>query len=219
MTDFIKLFNRAFNRDDFDDFCNSKKEEKTFTKIIGKFYLQNKFKEFNIKLTNDPLKMIGCGFTIPSSYSPTSPSFKYLPSFVLQDYIGMIYITDGTSVVRDINGIKFKAPRYIARAFVMITKTGRILFKMPTYTEYDDFFWAFDSVKEVGYGCVYSKTKAPEIHLDVLKLYYCPDSKRDKRYEKQHLALCGHMYPSREAEDIYKERKNNGIFANFLRGK
>lgn len=201
MSDLIEKFNKAFCRNDFQDFCCYKQQpENIFTKKIGKFTNEKTGEVETIWFTNDPEKMLGCGYTIKSSYSPTSESFKYLPSFVLQDYIGMIYITSGKNIEKNFNGIVFNAPEYKAREFVMIhPKTGYILYKMPIYTEDTFYIGAFDSVKENGFGCVKSYTKAPEIHLDVLSL--CRVDAECVPFNKAHYAICAIMYPCKEYVD------------------
>jgi len=211
MVDMIEKFNNAFDRSDFQDYCFYKQQAgNIFTKKIGK-YINTKTNEVEtIWFTNDPEKMIGCGFTIKSSYSPDSKSFKYLPSFVLQDYIGMIYIKTENTIKKDINGIEFEAPEYKARAFVMIhPKTGYILYKMPTYCSENEYYYAFDSIKEVGFGCIKSYTKAPEIHLDVLAICLIDSERVAFEMPKAHYALCAIAYPCKEYVD---NRFNKGYW-------
>ena len=193
---------KAFNRDDLLDFTGQYKQKgKYFDIVVGKY------KDYDIRLTNDPEKLLGCGFRLQSSYSPTSISFKYLPSFVLQDYIGMLYITDGERYKLDMNGIDFIAPNYLARAFVMIVpNTKDILFKMPTYSD-KEYYDAFDDIEDKGWGYIYSNTKAPEIHLDVLDLYQV---KHNTGYHNEHIAICGTPYPCKENASRFQYTKYYG---------
>jgi hypothetical protein len=195
--DMIEKFNKAFKRNDLGSFCLLKKNDGAiFDKIIKDYIHPYTGEKYAIHLTNDPIKMLGCGFRIKSSYSPSSPSFMYLPTFVLQDYIGMLYITDGTTIVKDINGIEFEAPNYIARAFVMINPDSHyILCKMPTYyTPSDKSLWyCFEDVKEKGFGVCKTKTFAPEIHLDCLDLFYADLHSGQK--PQAHIAVCGVKQP------------------------
>ena len=193
---------KAFNRDDLLDFTGQYKQKgKYFDVIVGKY------KDYDIRLTNDPEKLLGCGFRLQSSYSPTSTSFKYLPSFVLQDYIGMLYITDGTRYKLDMNGIDFIAPNYLARAFVMIVpNTQDILFKMPTYSD-KEYYDAFDDIEDKGWGYIYANTKAPEIHLDVLDLYQV---KHNTGFANEHIAICGTPYSCKESASRFQYTKYYG---------
>lgn len=202
--EFIKKLNKTFDRNDLDLFCAKKKQYGAiFDKIIKDYIHPETGEKYAIHLTNDPEKMLGCGFRIKSSYSPTSPSFKYLPSFVLQDYIGMLYITDDTTVSINVKGTEFEAPNYLVRAFVMLNPDSNyILFKMPTYTD-DKYLWgAFDFIKEKGFGIVKSNTFSPEIHLDCLELYYADLVHGDR--PQTHIALCGVRQPCVENMKAYK---------------
>lgn len=188
-------FMRAFNRNDLLDFIGkSKSRERFYDRVIGHW------KKYQIHLTNDPEKMLGCGFRLHSSYSPDSPSFKYLPSLVWQDYMGMLYITDGSRYKMEMNGEEFVAPNYLARAFVMINPgTTEMLVKMPTYAD-PEFYKAFDNVEDKGFGHVGVFNKAPEIHLDTLKLYQWGNH---AGFMDQHIAICGSPYPCKESVAIY----------------
>lgn len=201
--DSINKFNKAFNRKDLGAFCCKKKMEcEIFDKIIKDYIHPLTGVKYAIHITNDPEKMIGCGFKIKSSYSPSSKSFKYLPTFVLQDYIGMLYITDGTTIETNVNGVEFEAPNYIVRAFVMLNPdTHYILCKMPTYTEDKHMYNAFDSVKEKGFGICKTPTYAPEIHLDCVDLYYA--DLVSGSHPQSHIAVCGVHQPCLE---YYKDR-------------
>lgn len=193
---------KAFGRDDLLDFTGQYKQKGRFFDIVV-----GKYKGMSIRLTNDPEKLLGCGFRLQSSYSPTSASFKYLPSFVLQDYIGMLYITDGTRYKLDMNGIDFVAPNYLARAFVMIAPGSQdILFKMPTYSD-KEYYDAFNDIEDKGWGYVYANTKAPEIHLDVLDLYQV---KHNTGYPNEHIAICGRQYPCKESASRFQYAKYYG---------
>lgn len=207
MADIITKFNKAFARNDLQDFCFYKQQAgNIFTKKIGRFTNEKTGTIETIWFTNDPVKMLGCGYTIKSSYSPTSVSFKYLPSFVLQDYIGMIYIKGDNTIEHNFNGETFEAPEYKVRAFVMIhPKTGYILFKMPTYTADDTYRYAFESIRESGFGMVKSYTKAPEIHLDVLSL--CRVDSECEAFNKAHIAICAIGYPCKETVEAYKKHR------------
>lgn len=198
----INKMMKAFGRDDLLDFTGQYKQKSRFFDIVV-----GKYKGYDIKLTNDPEKLLGCGFRLQSSYSPTSASFKYLPSFVLQDYIGMLYITDGTRYKLDMNGIDFVAPNYLARAFVMIVPGSHdILFKMPTYAD-KEYYCAFDDIEDKGWGYIYTRTKAPEIHLDVLDLYQV---KQNSGYANEHIAICGRQYPCKENASRFQYTKFYG---------
>ena len=204
------LFNKAFERDDMQLFTTLKNDQRNiFDIVVGKFKASDGTRH-DIHYTNDPIKMLGCGYRIVSSYSPQSESFKYLPSFVLQDYIGMLYVADEHLYYIDRNDIRLAAPNYLVRAFVMIDpESRRILYKMPMYTdEHTKFATVFDSIKEEGFGFLRSETVAPEIHLDVLDLYKPKDAKGNKMYPKAHIAICGRQYPSREAQDAYYLKMN-----------
>lgn len=203
----VELFNKVFERTDMDKFTTMKNDPNNiFDDIIGEFKLKNTV--HNIHFTNDPIKLLGCGFRIPSSYSPQSESFKYLPSFVLQDYIGMLYISDDSCYYICRNGEKIIAPNYLVRAFVMFNpQTKKILYIMPQYTDDYNLQTAFLGVEEVGHGILTSDTVAPEIHLDVLRLLKVGGSKG--KYPKRHIAICGNDYPIRENEVRWLEKLNS----------
>lgn len=206
MTTF-ELFNKVFERTDMDKFTTLKNDQNNiFDNVIGEF--KAKGEAHKIHFTNDPVKLLGCGFRIESSYSPQSESFKYLPSFVLQDYIGMLYITDGSSYYIEKNGERIIAPNYLVRAFVMFNpQTKKILFKMPVYTDNNNLYFAFESIDDVGHGILTSDTVAPEIHLDVLDLLYVGGTNKGL-YPKRHIAICGHQYPIRENREAWIEKMN-----------
>ena len=94
-------------------------------------------KEFKIKgliYTNDPVKMLGCGTAAHSSYSPSAPFYKHLPSLVLQDYVYMAYYTDGTVSEWTRNNVLFSCPYYITRSFVI--KKDRDMYYIGFYGQY-----------------------------------------------------------------------------------
>lgn len=199
----IDKMNIAFKRNDLGFFCMKKKQEGAiFDKIIKDFIHPVTGEKCAIHITNDPAKMLGCGFRIQSSYSPSSMSFKYLPTFVLQDYIGMLYITDGSTIAVNVRGIDFEAPNYLARAFVMLNPdTNYILCKMPTYTDDKSLYNAFDFIKEKGFGVIKSNTFPPEIHLDCVELFYA--DLLHGGHPQSHVAVCGVRQPCIE---YYKEK-------------
>lgn len=199
------IFNKAFGRDDLQNYTTKKNnEENIFDEVIGKFHLTDGTIH-EIHFTNDPVKMLGCGFRIKSSYSPESESFKYLPSFVLQDYMGMLYIKADGQYYIERNGLEIVAPNYASRMFVMINpESKKILYKMPVYTDDQRFAGAFEQVEEEGFGKLLSDTVAPEIHLDVLELYRAPKTKG--QFPKRHIAVCGGVYACRENIDRYHKR-------------
>lgn len=199
----IDKMNKAFDRKDLGSFCEKKKTNGAiFDKIIKDFIHPKTGQTYGIHITNDPEKMLGCGFRILSSYSPRSQSFKYLPTFVLQDYIGMLYITDEKELTINVKGNEFKAPNYLARAFVMLNPdTSYILCKMPTYTDDDFLYSVFDFIKEKGFGIIKSNTYPPEIHLDCLDLYY--SDLFNGNHPKSHIAVCGIRMPCIE---YYKDK-------------
>jgi len=201
--DTIDKMNRAFGRKDLGLFCMKKKQDGAiFDKIIKDFIHPKTGEKCAIHITNDPEKMLGCGFRIQSSYSPKSSSFEYLPTFILQDYIGMLYITDGSTIAINVKGIEFEAPNYLARAFVMLNPdTNYILCKMPIYTDDHDLYGAFDFIKEKGFGVIKSNTFAPEIHLDCVELFYA--DLVHGGHPQSHVAVCGVQQPCIE---YYKQR-------------
>lgn len=155
-----------------------------------------------INFTNDPMKMILCGASIESSYSPQSPSFKYLPTLVLQPYIGMIYIKDPeyTMVLNTPKG-ELIAPKYKCRAFVMCTGK-KILKKFPTYTEDHTLYNAFDCIKDKPLAVIHSNTPPVQIHLDCMDMF---------EQESGHTAVCGRrITPFETIEMYYKNNKFRG---------
>lgn len=222
----IEKFNRAFKRNDFYDFTTIKGNPNNIFDIVvgGKDGME-------VHLTNDPEKMLLCGATIPSSYSPTSASFKYLPSLVLQDYMGMLYIQETHNEAKQyqygiFNGERFDAPTYLARAFVML-RGNYIVGDMPIYSQPtiagNKAYEAIDNLLEQTFYLTgwyepfptfEAETKAPEIHLDTLRLYNRPDKvKEGERYTKWHFAVNlngAAKYPCRETMDCnisYKKGK------------
>lgn len=199
------IFNKAFGRKDLQNYTTTKNnEDNIFDEVIGKFHGTDGTLQ-DIHYTNDPIKMLGCGYRIKSSYSPESKSFKYLPSFVLQDYIGMLYIRADGDYYIERNGVVLEAPNYAVRAFVMINpESKKILFKMPVYTDDTRLYGAFDSIPHEGFGKVLSDTVAPEIHLDVLDLLRAPNT--NGSFPKRHIALCAKQYGCKESTDEYIAR-------------
>lgn len=199
------IFNKAFGRNDMQNFTTRKNNENCiFDVVVGQFRATDGTVK-DIHYTNDPVKMLGCGYRIKSSYSPESESFKYLPSFVLQDYIGMLYIRADGNYYIERNGIVLEAPNYASRMFVMINpESKKILYKMPVYTDDVRLRGAFDSIEHEGFGRVLSDTVAPEIHLDVLDLYRAPNTKG--AFPKRHIGVCGMTYACRESVDAYQMR-------------
>ena len=111
--------------------------------------------------TTDPVKLLGCGATVYSSYSPDAPFYDFLPSFIFQDYVGMLYRTDGTNVRFDYNGVELECPTYITRCFVLNGEEGRKIC-MPSYG-----FGKPVGIKDESESVIIeSDDKAPEIHLD-----------------------------------------------------
>lgn len=169
----------------------------TITKVIGKTPDGK-----DVWFTNDPEYMLLCGATIPSSYSPLSESFKYLPTLVLQPYIGMIYVKHEENGVMYIPTDKgdVEAPRYACRAFVMHEK-GKILAKFPTYYEKEDDFRALDNWNTKKFVSITSITPPVEIHLDCMEQYV---------HEYGHVAVFGKYITPQEQLDMFT-RKYKGV--------
>lgn len=165
------------------------------TKVIGKTPDGK-----DVWFTNDPEYMLLCGATIPSSYSPSSESFKYLPTLVLQPYIGMIYVKHEEDDVMYIPTDKgdVEAPRYSCRAFVMHEK-GKILAKFPTYYEDIDDFGALDEWQTTKFVSITSATPPVEIHLDCMEQYV---------HEFGHIAIYGKYITPQEQLDMYHNKTN-----------
>ena len=181
---------------------NKRKDIKTETKIIGKTPDGK-----DIYFTNDPEQMLLCGATILSSYSPDSPSFVYLPTLVLQPYIGMIYVRDGsTGLYIATEKGNIVAPKYLSRAFVMHKDLG-IVAKFPTYSERgrecDLEEWESDE-----HVIIESDTPPIEIHLDCLD---------QLKKENGHVAVFGKYITPQEQLDMYRQtrkeelKNDNGI--------
>lgn len=111
--------------------------------------------------TTDPVKLLGCGATVYSSYSPDAPFYDFLPSFIFQDYVGMLYRTTGDNVKFDYNGVEFECPAYATRRFVLTGEDGGKIC-MPSY----GFASPVGIKDESASVIIKSDDKAPEIHLD-----------------------------------------------------
>lgn len=154
-----------------------------------------KTKHGEVWFTTDPEKMLMCGASIKSSYSPDSKSFDYLPTLVLQPYIGMIYIAYDENWGLDTTAGMIVAPKYKCRAFVM-HENGNILAKFPTYEEPNKFL--FDPLKmfepEKKFVAITSNTPPVEIHLDCMDLWHHKDG---------HVATYGQYINPQELVDEY----------------
>lgn len=161
------LFPDDYNR--WERIIEEREKYETFDKVVG---TTDDGKD--IHLTNDPEKMLLCGARIQSSYSPSSPSFKYLPSMVLQPYIGMLYVTDGQQYYIATDEGDIVAPNYLVRAFVMFTgdiSAHQIGYVMPEYTDYHKLYGTFDEFYADECAFVTSDTPPIEIHLDCIQQY------------------------------------------------
>ena len=165
------------------------------TKIIGKSTSGK-----DVWFTNDPEKMLLCGATIPSSYSPSSESFKYLPTLVLQPYIGMIYTEhkDGLQMYIPTDKGDIEAPKYECRAFVM-HDNGKILAKFPTYTSnsFNDSYFELEEWEKTDFVSITSATPPVEIHLDCMDQFKHPDG---------HVAVFGKYITPQEQLDMFKRK-------------
>lgn len=130
------------------------------------------------RITNDPVKMLGCGATVSSSYSPDSPSFDFLPSFVFQPYVSMVYKPSGNTVKFEHNGVELECPEYNTRCFVLMNE--ECVKCLPSYGK--PGVKGFKVSAEPQTFVVHSPTRPPEIHLDGVDLYYDGDA---------HYAVCG----------------------------
>ncbi len=147
----------------------------------------------NVRLTNDPELMIMCGATIPSSYSPDSPSFPFLPTLVLQPYIGMLYVPSATGdkYTIETKAGNITAPEYACRAFVIINKDREILAKMPTYSLMAGCDW-LDDYATTNAVAVKSQTPPIQIHLDCIDQYKMDDG---------HMIVCGSYIQPQEFKE------------------
>lgn len=163
------------------------------TKVIGKTPTGQ-----DIWFTNDPEKMLLCGATIPSSYSPVSPSFMYLPTLVLQPYIGMIYVVhkDKLQMYLPTEKGDIEAPKYYCRAFVM-HKNCEILAKFPTYGGSNGWCEDLDAFERDEFTAIKSDTPPVEIHLDCMDQFATKDG---------HVAVFGKYITPQEQVDVYKKR-------------
>lgn len=192
---YIKMFPKK--KDVLIAIWKERKKIKTETIPIGKT-----FGGKDIWFTNDPDLMLMCGATIPSSYSPNSPSFEYLPTLVLQPYIGMIFVEENSDdqMVLNKNGCEVVAPRYKCRAFVM-HKDGDIVAKFPTYTSSKSGWdYDLDSFDKNEFAMIESKTPAVQIHLDCMDQYKTKDG---------HCAIFGNFITPQEYID---NRLKGGMF-------
>ena len=119
------------------------------------------------RVTNDPVKMLGCGATVSSSYSPDSPSFDFLPSFVFQPYVMMAYKTNGNTVKFEHNGVELECPEYDNRCFILYNDAGVVC--LPSYGKPGQ--GEFSVQDELETIVIHSPTRPPEIHLDGVSLY------------------------------------------------
>lgn len=176
-----------------------RKKVQTFDVVVGKYDGQD------IHLTNDPEKMLMCGARIRSSYSPDSQSFEYLPSMILQPYIGMLYIPSEHQYYLDTPKGRIVAPDYKVRAFVMLdqldwvvdkdVKYNKPLFIMPVYTDDFSLYDAFDGVESKIFGMAMSNTPPIDIHLDVIRMFVQGEG---------HIAICGDEILPKETKTMWK---------------
>lgn len=170
-----------------------REHEDNITKVIGKTPDGD-----SVWFTNNPQQMLLCGATIPSSYSPSSESFKYLPTLVLQPYIGMIYVIHKDKIQMYIPTDKgdILAPKYACRAFVM-HNNGEILAKFPTYFDSNYYCCALDEWDTKKFVSITSATPPVEIHLDCMDQFW---------HENGHVAVFGKYITPQEQVDMYKKR-------------
>lgn len=152
--------------------------------------------------TNNPEMMLLCGATILSSYSPSSESFKYLPTLVLQPYIGMIYIIHKDKIQMYLSTDKgdILAPKYACRAFVM-HDNGEILAKFPTYQDKEYEYGLLDCWDTDKFVNITSATPPVEIHLDCMDQFKC---------EEGHVAVFGKYITPQEQLDMFAKRYKKG---------
>lgn len=137
--------------------------------------------------TNDPVKMLGCGTAKYSSYSPRAPFYKHLPSWICQDYVGMIYYEDGRKSHWTYNGVDFSCPYYLTRAFVI--RDGD---RFRIFPSYGDFCLEVDDGRET--IIVRADCPPPTIHLD--EGFLC---KRDDG-KGGHIAIFADRIPSQDQD-------------------
>lgn len=112
-----------------------------------------------IVYTNDPVKLLGCGTAKFSSYSPNAPFYKHLPSWILQDYVGMAYFAGHGTKRWTYNNVEFECPYYLTRAFVI--RDGQKVRYFPSYGDY-----YFELPENQDTLIITSDCPPPTIHLD-----------------------------------------------------
>lgn len=140
-----------------------------------------------VYFTNDPVKLLGCGTAKHSSYSPEAPFYKHLPSWICQDYVGMVYFSKGQHKKWVYNNVCFSCPLYLTRAFVIRDGTRSRYF--PCYGDYD-----FDLPQEQDTVIIKADCPAPTIHLDEGFLCRRTDGKEG------HIAVFGDRIPPRDSD-------------------
>lgn len=141
--------------------------------------------------TNDPVKLLGCGTAKYSSYSPSAPFYKHLPSWICQDYVGMVYFSNGDKKHWTYNGVEFECPYYLTRAFV-ISDGGKHRY----FPSYGDYY--FDLPKKQPTIIMPIDCPPPTIHLDFGLLCERTDGKDG------YLAIFADAIPSQDG-DCFKE--------------
>ena len=141
--------------------------------------------------TNDPVKMLGCGTATYSSYSPQAPFYKHLPSWICQDYVGMIYFQDKHRTKKWVyNDVEFECPLYLTRAFVI--RDGKRYRYFPSYGEY-----YLEMPAEQDTLIIKADCPPPTIHLDFGFLCNRDDGKEG------HIAIFADRIPSQD-RDCFK---------------
>lgn len=137
--------------------------------------------------TNDPVKMLGCGTAKYSSYSPQAPFYKHLPSWIVQDYVRMVYVPGKYNKSWTYNGVTFSCPFYLTRAFVIMSGS-----KFRYFGSYGDYY--LELPDEQPTIIVKADCPAPTIHLD--EGYLC---KRDDD-KPGHIAVFADRIPPQDSD-------------------
>lgn len=138
--------------------------------------------------TNDPVKLLGCGTAKYSSYSPQAPFYKHLPSWICQDYVGMVYLaSDGDKKHWTYNGVEFECPYYLTRAFA-ITDGERVRY----FPSYGDYYFELPADQDT--LIITTNCPPPTIHLDEGLLCKRNDGKDG------HIAIFADAIPSQDRD-------------------
>ena len=141
--------------------------------------------------TNDPVKLLGCGTAKRSSYSPSAPFYKHLPSWICQDYVGMVYFANEDKKHWTYNDVEFECPYYLTRAFVVRDGSNYRYFG-----SYGDYY--LETPTEQPTLIIAADCPPPTIHLDQGLLCKRTDGKEG------HLAIFADPIPSQD-HDCFKE--------------